>query len=329
MMSSVQSGMQAQGSAAKPPGSRKVIYAALAANCGIAVAKFLAAAFTGSAAMLAEGVHSLVDTGNEFLLLIGIRRSEHAPDEWHPFGYGKTLYFWAFIVAVSVFSLGGGISIYHGLVSLHNPPPLDDPTWNYIVLAVAAVFEGYSWQVSRQALSSRRRPGESLWQVVRRSKDPSVFTVFIEDTAALIGIAIALLGIWLGHTFDNRYIDPAASIAIGLMLLAAALILARETGSLLVGESIDRALIVQLKKMIAGDPAVEVVGHLLTMQMGPNDILLVAEVRFRHGLAIDAVRLAAERLEKSIQGQCPAIRHIYFGSGGFKPTAHPAAESGS
>ncbi|WP_243656778.1 cation diffusion facilitator family transporter [Paucimonas lemoignei] len=307
--------------ASKHAGAKKVIYAALVANFAIAISKFVAAAFTGSAAMLAEGVHSLVDTGNEYLLLVGIGRSQRAPDEWHPFGYGKTLYFWALIVAASVFSLGGGVSIYHGITSMLHPKPLEDPTWNYIVLGVAALFEGYSWHVSKVELVARKHPEESLWQVVRRSKDPSVFTVFIEDSAALTGIAIAALGIWLGHILNNPYIDPAASILIGVVLLAAAVVLGRETGSLLVGESADRAMVQQLRKIISSDPAVEKIGHLLTMQMGPNDILLVAEVQFRGDLAVDTVELAVCRLESAIKAQYPPIRHIYFGSTGFRRTA--------
>jgi cation diffusion facilitator family transporter len=219
-------------------GARKVIYAAIVANLGIAVAKFVVAAITGSAAMLAEGIHSAVDTGNEFLLLIGERNSAKPADKRHPFGYGKALYFWALLVALSVFSLGGGLSIYHGISALRRPEPLQDPMWNYVVLAVSACFEGYSWNVSRRELNKRRKPGASLWQTVHASKDASVFTVFIEDTAALLGLAIAAAGITLGYLFDSPYFDPAASVLIGLLLVGAAFALARETGALLVGEGI-------------------------------------------------------------------------------------------
>ncbi|MEO8408223.1 MAG: cation diffusion facilitator family transporter [Oxalobacteraceae bacterium] len=303
--------------AAAATGSRKVIYAAMAANVVIAVSKFIVAGMTGSSVMLAEGIHSAVDTGNEFLLLMGIKHSSRPADEWHPFGYGKVLYFWALIVALSVFSLGGGISIYHGIITLAHPPQLEDPTWNYVVLAVAAVFEGYSWDVSRKVLNQRRRTGESLWKTVRRSKDASVFTVFIEDSAALAGIAVALAGITLGHALDNRYIDPAASIVIGLVLVAAALILAHETGALLVGESMDRDQIVQIKKIISSESAVDRVGHLLTMQLGPNHVLLTAAVRFRRGLSIDEVERAIDRLEHAIKTECPSVQRIFLESGAF------------
>ncbi len=271
--------------------------------------------------MLAEGIHSAVDTGNQLLLLIGIKHSRRPADEWHPFGYGKVLYFWALIVAVSVFSLGGGASIYHGISSLRNPHALQDPTWNYLVLIVAAVFESYSWNVSRHELNRRRHPGENLWQVVRRSKDPSVFTIFIEDSAALAGIAVALLGIWLGQVFDNRYIDPAASVVIGFVLITAAIFLARESGGLLVGESIDHEQIVQLKKILADEPAVDAVGHLLTMQLGPDNILLTAAVRFKRDLAIDDIEQAIGRLQSAIRQQYPAIQRIFFEAGLFRSSS--------
>lgn len=293
-------------------GSRRVIYAAVVANLAIAVSKFIAAAATGSASMLAEGVHSAVDTGNELLLLLGMRRSKKPADRWHPFGYGKVMYFWALVVAVSVFSLGGGVSIYHGVLSLLNPPELESPGWNYAVLLVAAVFEGYSWNVSRLELNKRKQPGESLWAAMRRSKDPTVFTVLVEDSAALIGIAVALVGIWLGHLLENPLIDPAASVLIGIVLVGAAMVLARETGSLLVGESIDREQINLLKKIFANDPAIDHVERLLTMQLGPEQALLTASVRFKRDLGIDEVEQAIDRLKRTVNRQCATIRHVFF-----------------
>jgi cation diffusion facilitator family transporter len=292
--------------------SRKVIYAAIVANLGIAAAKFTVAAVTGSAAMLAEGIHSAVDTGNELLLLVGEKIAGHKPDARHPFGYGKAVYFWALIVALSVFTLGGGLSIYHGIHSLREPAPLEDPFWNYVVLGVAFLFEGYSWNVSRRALNSNRLPGATLWQTVKASKDASVFTVFIEDSAALIGILVAAGGIWLGHLLDNPYIDPAASIAIGLLLVGAAWTLARETGGLLVGESVGVEQTGQLKELFQADPDLETVGQLMTMQLGPDDVLLTAAVRFRRGMRIDEVDLAIARLERAVRAVDPAIRRVYF-----------------
>ncbi len=298
--------------------SQKVIYAAIAANLCIAVAKFVVAAVTGSAAMLAEGIHSAVDTGNELLLILGLHHSRRPPDEWHPFGYGKALYFWALIVALSVFSLGGGISMYHGILSLLQPAPLRPAFWNYVVLAIAAVFEGFSWNVSRRALNQRRRNGDNLWQSVRRSKDASVFTVFIEDTAALLGIAIAAAGIVLGHWLDNPYIDPAASVLIGAVLITSAFVLARECGNLLLGESIDREEIRTLRLLIAAETSVDHVGHLLTMQLGPEQILLTAAIRFKRGMTVTEVDRAIERLEHIIATQNAAIKHIFFESASIK-----------
>jgi len=302
----------------KEGGSRKVIYAAILANLGIAVAKFIVAAITGSAAMLAEGIHSAVDTGNEFLLLVGERNSEKPPDKRHPFGYGKALYFWALLVALSVFSLGGGLSIYHGISALRHPEPLADPMWNYVVLGVSACFEGYSWNVSRKALNKRRKAGASLWQTVHASKDASVFTVFIEDTAALLGLAIAAAGILLGHVFDSPYFDPAASVLIGLLLVGAAFALARETGALLVGEGIGTDATRHVCEILRDDPAIEDVGKLLSMQLGPDEVLLTAAVRFNRGMRIDEVEAAIERLEKAVAAVYPAIRHIYFESGALR-----------
>lgn len=293
-------------------GSQKVIYAAIVANLGIATAKFIVAGITGSASMVAEGIHSAVDTGNELLLLLGERRSTRPADRKHPFGYGKSLYFWALIVALSVFSLGGGLSIYHGIDALKSPPPLEDPLWNYVVLGAAAVFEGYSWNVSRKALNAVRKPGTTLWQAVRASKDASVFTVFIEDTAALLGIVIAASGIALGHYFDNPYFDPAGSILIGVLLIGAAFMLARETGGLLVGESIDRDQLAALHALFEREPALDTVSSLRTMQMGPEEVLLAASVQFQRGMPIEEVEQAIARIEAAVAAEHPIIHRIYF-----------------
>jgi cation diffusion facilitator family transporter len=302
----------------KKDGAKSVIYAAIIANLGIAVAKFVAAGFTGSAAMLAEGIHSAVDTGNELLLLIGERNSTKPADKSHPFGYGKALYFWALMVALSVFALGGGLSIYHGWTALRHPEPLEDPLWNYVVLGVSACFEGYSWNVSRKELNKRRKPGTSLWQTVHASKDASVFTVFIEDSTALIGLAIAALGITLGYLFDSPYFDPAASILIGVLLVGAAFTLARETGALLVGEGIGPDATRRVCEIFGADPAVLSIDKVRSMQLGPDEVLLTAAVQFKRGMQIDEVEDAIERLENAVAAAYPAIRHIYFESSALR-----------
>jgi cation diffusion facilitator family transporter len=299
-------------------GSRKVIYAAIFANLGIAVAKFVVAGLSGSAAMVAEGIHSAVDTGNEVLLLIGEKVSTRPPDQRHPFGYGKAVYFWALIVALSVFSLGGGLSIYHGVQALRRPEPIEDAGWSYLVLAIAALFEFYSWNVSRRALNRYRRPGHSLWQAVHASKDASVFTVFIEDSAALVGLGVAAIGIALGQLLDNPYCDPAASVVVGLVLIGAAFTLARETGALLVGESMHPDQTRQLYALFKEDPNIATVSRLLTMQLGPDDVLLTASVQFNRGMDIDEVEQAIEELERKVAARYPSIQHIFFESGALR-----------
>ena len=303
-----------------------MLYVAIAGDVAIAVAKFFVAALTGSSAMLTEGVHSLVDTGNELLLLYGVRRGQRVVDERHPFGYGKSTYVWSLIVALSVFSAGGGVSVYEGITSLAATPVLTDPTWNYIVLAVAAAFQALSWRVSQKELNRHRRAGESLWRTTQRDMDVLVFTVFVEDSAALIGIAIAALGVGLSHALKNPYFDPAASVLIGLVLIASAGLLARKSVSLLVGASLDRDQLGQLRKIIVADPAVESLGHLLTMRLGPDSVLLTAAVRFQRRLNLDEVEQAIERLERAIKVPYPAILHLYLESGALKQAARSAGQ---
>jgi cation diffusion facilitator family transporter len=304
---------------ADAPAARLVIYAAVAANLAIAVSKFAAAAVTGSAAMVAEGFHSLVDTGNELLLLHGLKRSARVPDQWHPFGYGKATYFWALIVALSVFALGGGLSIYHGISSFNQQHALKDPTWNYVVLALAAVFEGYSWRVKQRAITQHGRAGESLWKTVQRSNDAVIFTVFVEDSAALVGIAVAAAGIWLSHALDYQYFDPIASMLIGGVLIGAAIVLARKTGSLLVGESIDRDQVAHLREIISAQPSVANVGRLLTMQLGANSVLFTAAIQFRDHLTLGEVEHAIATIESKIQACYPEIQHFFLDASSLRP----------
>jgi cation diffusion facilitator family transporter len=308
-----------QPSAAAPAVStHKVIYAAITANLGIAIAKFIVAAITGSAAMMAEGIHSAVDTGNEVLLLVGEKNSQRPADSRHPFGYGKVVYFWALIVALSVFSLGGGLSIYHGVHGLLDPTPVVDPLWNYAVLAVAALFEGYSWNLSRRGLNQVRKEGDNLWQAVRASKDASVFTVFIEDSAALLGVLVAAIGIGLGQLTGNPLFDPAASVVIGLLLVGAAWTLARETGGLLVGESIGIEETGELRAIIGADPSIDKVTRVLSMQLGPDEVLVTAAVQFKRGMTIDHVERAIARLEQAVRAVNPAVRNLYFESAALR-----------
>ena len=210
--------------------SKTTIFAALGANLAIAVSKFIAAAFTGSSAMLSEGIHSIVDTGNQGLLLLGLHRSRKPADAVRPFGYGKELYFWTLIVAILIFAIGGGMSFYEGIAHLRHPRPISDPSWNYAVLGAAIVFEGFSWTVALRELLANR--GEkSIWNAIHTSKDPTLFTVLLEDSAALLGLIVALAGIYLGHRLGNPYLDGSASIVIGVILAVVAVFLGlREQG---------------------------------------------------------------------------------------------------
>jgi cation diffusion facilitator family transporter len=305
-------------------GTRRVLYVAIFGDVAVALAKFVVAAMTGSSAMLTEGIHSLVDTGNELLLLFGVRRGQRAVDEWHAFGYGKATYVWSLVVALSVFSIGGGVSVYEGVLSLLHTPTLADPTWNYVVLAIAAVFQGWSWRVSQQELERHRRPGESLWHTSQRDMDVLVYTVFVEDSAALVGIAFAGAGIWLSHALARPWLDPAASVAIGLVLIVSAALLARKSVSLLLGASLDGEHLAVLRRIITADPAVERVGHLLTMRLGPDNVLLTAAVRFQRKLSLDEVEQAIERMEHAIKATYPSIQHLYLESGAFKQAARSA-----
>src|SRR5438132_7346055 len=195
--------------------STKVIYAAIVTNLAIAATKFTAAAFTGSSAMMSEGIHSLVDTGNGGLMLLGVRRSRKPADALHPFGYGKELYFWTLIVAIVVFAVGGGISAYEGLLHMLHPKTVEHPIWNYVVLGFAFVFEGYSFSIAFKAFQTER--GElTIWQSIETSKDPTTYTVLFEDAAALLGLVVAFIGVLLAHVFNNPYFDGAASILIGI-----------------------------------------------------------------------------------------------------------------
>jgi cation diffusion facilitator family transporter len=294
-----------------PAKSRLVVYAAAAANLGIATTKFIAASVSGSSAMLSEAIHSLVDTGNELLLLVGLRRSEREPDEQFPFGYGKELYFWSLIVAVMLFGVGGGMAFYEGITHLRNPQPLEDPFWAYVVLAVATAFEGASFIIALREF--RRRPGPaSLFAKVHVSKDPSVFTVLIEDMAALLGLFVAFLGVFLGHLLHNPYIDGAASLGVGLILAAAAFGLAYESRSLLVGEAASPRTVQDIRDIVSHDESVQAVRAPLTMHLGPQDILLNVEVEFRDGLSAADESAAVARIEDAIRARHPEVTRIFI-----------------
>lgn len=291
--------------------SHKTIFAAIASNLAIAITKFVAASITGSSAMLAEGIHSTVDTMNELVLLYGIHRSKRPPDENHPFGHGQELYFWTLVVAILIFSIGGGMSIYEGITHLTNPNPIEDPTWNYIVLGCAVVLEGFSWTVAlKEFLPSVGE--QNFWQAIRASKDPTIFTVLFEDSAALLGLLVAFLGVLLGHLLENPYLDGAASIVIGIILAVVAILLARESRGLLVGEGVDAATAKQLRSLVLADDAVDRVLQLLTLYFGPHEVLMNIEIQFHSHLSVGEVVQAINRIEATIQRHHSDIRKIFI-----------------
>jgi cation diffusion facilitator family transporter len=291
--------------------SKKAIYAAIAGNFAIAATKFTAAAFTGSSAMLTEGIHSLVDTGNGGLLLVGISKSKKPADAAHPFGYGKELYFWTLIVAMLIFGVGGGVSIYEGILHLLHPSPLEDPFWNYVVLGIAIVFEAIVFMIAFKEFQALKGE-ESTWQAIRTSKDPTTFTVLFEDAAAMLGLFAAAVGIFLGHQFNNPYLDGAASIVIGLILTAVAFFIGYESKGLLIGEGADPAVLRSIKRLAASDPKIISVERPLTMYFGPHTVLLTMDVQFHNDLSGSERDAAVQRLEQAIREKHQDINHIFI-----------------
>src|SRR2546423_5250205 len=231
------------------------IYAGLFANLAIAVTKFIAALASGSSAMVSEGIHSVVDTANEALLLLGIKKSSRPADDARPFGYGKELYFWSFIVSILIFGIGGGLSFYEGVIHIQNPEAIGDPFWNYIVLAVAFVFEGISFTLALRAFNKQREE-TPFWEAVKRSKDPTTFVVLFEDGADLVGLLIAFAGVYVGHAYQKPIAEGIASIAIGFLLTFISLLLARESRSLLMGETASSAVLEDVMNIAKKDPAI-------------------------------------------------------------------------
>ncbi|MCF0056819.1 cation diffusion facilitator family transporter [Dyadobacter sp. CY356] len=291
--------------------SKLPIYGALAANIGIAVIKFIAATVTGSSAMLSEGIHSTVDSGNELLLLLGISRSKKPADQGHPFGYGKELYFWALIVGILIFALGGGMSLYEGITHIQHPEPLKDPKWNYIVLAVSMFFEGGSLIIAVKKFNETRG-NATFWSALRSSKDPSLFAVIYEDAAALAGLLTAFLGVFLGHYFNNAFFDGAASIVIGLILCVVAVIMVIESRKLLVGESAQSDTVRGIYELVNQDSDVSTVYYPLTMHLAPNEILLALDVQFRKDISLKELVEAISRTETNIKAAFPDVKRIYI-----------------
>lgn len=288
-----------------------MIYAGLAANVAVAVTKLTAAAFTGSSAMFSEGLHSVVDSANEVLLLLGQKRSKLPADEAHPFGHGQELYFWALIVSLLIFTAGGAVSLYEGILKLLHPEPPQGSIWNYVVLLAAAVFEGVSLYIGVKQFRETY-PGRRFWSVLRSSKDPTLFTVMLENVADLAGLAAAFIGLLLADILASSVYDGAAAVVIGVILMLVAIVLVRETKGLLTGESADPEMRRRIQTILQSDPDVESVAAPLTMYFGPDNVLLAVEIQFRGGLSTLAIASTIDRLESKVRAQYPIVNRIFI-----------------
>lgn len=289
--------------------NRKSIYSALAANLLIAVTKFTAGAFTNSSSMISEGIHSTVDTTNQLLLLYGIKRSKKAPDEWHPFGYGKELYFWSFVVSILIFGLGGALSIYQGILHIIEPEVMKDPFWNYIVLVLSLIFEGTSLLISLKEFN-KTRDGKGWWDSIIKSKDPSSFLVVFEDGAAVAGLLVVMILMTVSYSFQIPELDGVASIIVGLILVFVSLILARESRSLLMGEGIAPEIREKIIRLAEQDVAVVKTKNILSTYQSPEEIILMLIIDFKDHLDTEEITLAVQRIRETIKKEFPLVRFV-------------------
>lgn len=313
-------GIEKESSASK---STKAIIAAITGNLAIAVIKFVAAALTGSSAMLSEAIHSLVDTGNGGLMLLGVYKSRVPPDDEHPFGHGRELYFWTLIVAILIFAVGGGMSTYEGITHLSHPTLPGNSAWSYAVLGVAAVFEGTTWFFGWKAFSAEKG-SKGILETIHNTKDPTSFSVLLEDSAALLGLLFAFLGIFLGRQLGLSYLDGVASIVIGLLLCVVAVLMVYESKGLLIGEGLDRETLKSVRALVEADPVVERVQHLHTLYLGPHEVLLAIELRFRSTISALEVRESVARLRRNIREHHPDVTRIFFGAESIGTDQHPS-----
>jgi cation diffusion facilitator family transporter len=291
--------------------SNKTLWIAFAANMGVAIAKFVAAAITGSSAMLTEGVHSVVDSANQLLLLWGRHAAARPPDKYHPFGYGREIYFWSFVVAVLVFALGAGVSIYEGIIHIADPEPAVSPFIAYGVLFVAFVLEGGSTVQAFQEF--RLKKGSLGWvEAVRRSKDPPGFIVLLENGAAMAGILVAAVGLFISQQTGDPRFDGAASIVIGLILAITAFVLAYESKALLIGEAADPELVEALRRLVATHSGITAVGDILTVHSSPDQVTAMLSVDFDDGIsARDVERIVCEVEEEAARTH-PLVRRLFI-----------------
>lgn len=296
------------------------VIAAVVANIAIGIVKFIAAAISGSSAMFSEGIHSCVDSGNGLLILLGLKRAERPADIQHPFGNGKELYFWTMVVSILIFALGGGMSIWEGVKSIQSITPetrLGDPTMAYIILAISAVIEGISLTIALRQFN-RARGTTKPFDFIKEAKDPSLYTVVLEDSAAQAGLVVAFLGVFFGHLFNNPYIDAAAAIVVGLILCTVATILLRETKGLLIGEGMNLRELKQVRDLVEADEAVESCGRILTMYMGPHNLVVTIDANFRPDCTAGQVLQAIDRIEARIVEAFPQTETVFIEAEGIK-----------
>lgn len=299
--------------------SKTSIYAAMAANVAIGIAKFVGAYISGSSAMLSEGIHSVVDSVNEVLLLYGLKQSEAGPDEQYPLGRSPELYFWSLMVAVLIFALGGGVSVFQGIRSLQFPESATNPVVSYCVLVAAAVFEGAALTVSIREFKKVQEDKETgLWKAIAKSKDPSSFIVIVEDTAALIGLFIAFAGVSLSEYTGNPLYDAIASISIGGVLTIVAIALVAKTKGLLVGESASPETRASIRKIVRSDEAVSNSEPPITLHLGPQDVMLALNIEFRDELGADEIEAAVRRIEKAIRETHSEVKRIFIEAASVK-----------
>src|SRR6187401_3088925 len=292
-------------------GSKKFIFAALAGNFLIAITKFAAAFWTGSSVILSEGVHSLVDTGNQGLLLYGHYRAARPPTDRHPLGFGRELYFWSFIVALLVFALGAGVSFYEGVQHLREPHPITDPAVNYAVIGISVVFEGVSWWIALQEF--RKTKGDlSYFQAFKRSKNAPLFLVLFEDTAALIGLAIAAAGNFASAHFEMPELDGVASLGISLVLAVTATMLARESKELLLGEPATARVTNSIMEIARQQDGVERINGLMTVHLAPDEIVLALSLEFADPLNTPGIEQRIAALEKRLRTEHPELITVFI-----------------
>jgi len=305
-------------------GSTRIIIAALIGNALIAVTKFAAAAYTGSSAMLSEGVHSVVDTGNQMLLLFGLKQSRKPADEDFPFGHGKEIYFWSFVVAILIFAVGAGVSFYEGVTRVITPHPVENVFVNYIVLGFAMVFEGGAWFLAFKEFG-RVKGSRGYIEAVRQGKDPSFFVVLFEDSAAMMGLVIALFGVWLGDVTGNAIFDGIASMIIGLILGGTAVWLAYETKGLLIGERANREVVDGIRRIIRNQPSVSHVNEVLTMHMGPEFILVNVSVDFPDNIRVGEIEETVARMDSQIKANFPNVKRVFVEAEARRVSKPPTA----